>query len=224
MRIHRFLQAKNAEPRNSGGCGPSPHTCKVAHELGSLSAPSASGFDANDHQATAFASQEFVVLALLFSTCTCEDNAVRGGFSNARQSMGCECTSDRNVHSQLRSLEQRKSAGKNFDGLLIGCWHCDVHATEFGVASDQCTRLTANAGQCSLRSDSPCAKPTRSCARCPMSLRCVQSAPALANSVGDIQWETEPLRHEIAEEMRFHLKLFLSWSSTDDVAGTRSGM
>ena len=155
------------------GCGPSPHTCKVAHEVGSLSTPSASGFDANDHQAAAFAYQEFVVLALLISTCACEDNAVRGGCPNARQSMGCECTSDRDVHSQLRSLVQRKSAGKNFDGPLIGCWHGNVHVTEFGVASDQCTRLTANARYSSLRSDSPCAQPTRSCARCPMSPLCV---------------------------------------------------
>ena len=57
-----------------------------------------------------------------------------------------------------------------------------------------------------------------------MSPLCVQSAPALANSIGNIQWETEPLQHEITEEMGFHLKLFLSWSSTEDVAGTRSGM
>ena len=45
-----------SEERGTGqqwGCGPSPHSCKVTREVGSLSAPSASGFDANDHQSAA---------------------------------------------------------------------------------------------------------------------------------------------------------------------------
>ena len=191
MRVHRFLQAKNAEPRNSGGAD---RALTFARSLTKLAA--------SPLHRPPVSMQEFVVLALLIATCACEDNAVRGGCPNARQSMGCECTSDRDVHSQLRSFD----------------------VTEFGVASDQCTRLTANTRYSSLRSDSPCAQPTRSCTRCPMFPLCVQSAPALTNSIGNVQWETEPLQHESAEEMRFHLKLFLSWSSTDDVAGTWSGM
>ena len=66
-----------------------------------------------------------VVFALLVSTCARTTPSV----------VAAQCTSDRNVHNQLRSLEQRKSAGKNSDGPFIGCW----------LASDQCTRLTANA-------------------------------------------------------------------------------
>ena len=48
------------------GCGPSPHSCKVTREVGSLSAPSASGFDANDHQSAAVSA-----LRTVTSTANC---------------------------------------------------------------------------------------------------------------------------------------------------------
>ena len=80
------------------------------------------------------------------SACSCEDNSIVVAAPTQAKPIGCQNTSDRDVHSQLRSLEQRKSAGKNFDGPLVGCWHRDVQVTEFCVASDQRARLTANAG------------------------------------------------------------------------------
>ena len=147
-------------PSQQWWCGPTPHPCKLAHEVSTLRSidllfrcqrpPNGSVRRQGACGACA--------PCLLFGARARTTPSVVA----PTQANSWAVSAHRTVTSTANCapLEQRMSAGKDFDGPLVGCWHCYIHVMEFCVASDQRARVTTNAGQSSLWSDSPCAQPS----------------------------------------------------------------
>ena len=146
MRIHRFLQSEERGTAQQWWCGPGPHSCKVTHEVSSLSAPSASCFDANNHQTAAFSSKELMLLAFVVSASSCEDNSICGGCPDASQSVGCQCASDRHVHSQLRSWNRGSPLARTSMALSSAAGTATLVSRSLVLHRTNAPASTANTG------------------------------------------------------------------------------
>ena len=159
MRIHRFLQAKNAEPRNSGGAD---RALAPARSLTKLAAsplhrppvsmptttkrqrsPAKSSWYLRSLSRRALARTTPSVLAAPTQANPLAVSALRTVTSTAN-------CAPWNRGSPLASTSMALSSAAG----------TATFKSRFSVASDQRARLKANAGQRSLWSDGPCAQPS----------------------------------------------------------------